>query len=199
MKTLRAPKSWLLSCLYLFIASGPLLTANASYDVFMYATDSTTVIGETLDQEAQRLGAFEVLSFKIGAENTVNIGSISGGGGAGRATFKAMTLTKKVDTASTGFFTHLTNGQHLDEMIIYMRQSGSPSADTFLRYTLKFVMVQDISWSGSDGDDIVEETIVIQYGAMQIDYYKQKLDGSFEPAKTAQWSQVLNEASLEIN
>ena len=59
-------------------------------------------------------------------------------------------------------------------------------------------MVQDISWSGSDGDDICEETLVLQYGAMQVKYTRQNNDGTSGDEYEAMWSRIKNEASLAI-
>ena len=75
-----------------------------SFDAFCYSTtDKDKIAGETQDEYYQKEHkAFEVLSFELGAENTINIGSISGGGGAGKATFKEFNITKKTDTASCG-------------------------------------------------------------------------------------------------
>ena len=52
----------------------------------------------------------KILSYELGAENNINIGSISGGGGAGKATFKEFTITKSPDAATTMLFEYLTTG-----------------------------------------------------------------------------------------
>lgn len=201
MKTIRKHKSWLLILLCSSIFALPLLTLNGAFDTFMHAPGSNIIVGETQDVDAAKLKAFEILSFHLGAENSISIGSVSSGGGAGKATFKEMTITRRVDTASTGFFQLLTTGQHLDEMVCYMRRSGSlvgKSTPSFLKFTFRFVMIQDVSWSGSDGDDIVEEVVVLQFGAMEIEYTKQNADGSYASPKSAQWSRVLNNATLDV-
>ena len=85
--------------------------------------------------------------------------------------------------------------------MIELRRSGgstSKSGQTFLKFEFRLVMVQDISWSGSDGDDICEETVIFQYGAMQVDYTQQKADGTPGDKKSVQWSRVKNQATLEV-
>lgn len=145
---------------------------------------------------------FEVISFELGAENNINIGSISSGGGAGKATFKEFNITKKTDTASCELFNKLVTGAHFNDAILVLRRSGqdyAKSGGIFLKFEMKLVMVQDIGWSGSDGDDICEESVVLQYGAIQITYWKQKTDGKHEvTAPMGVWSRVLNEANFSV-
>lgn len=174
-----------------------------SFDAFMYMPNEEKLKGETQD-EAMGEGkheAFEIISFEIGAENNINIGSISAGGGAGKATFKELTVTKKTDTASCGLFTRLVEGGHIQDAHIELRRSGGSdgaSGSTFLKFDFKLVMIQDISWSGSDGDDICEETLVMQYGAMKVEYLKQDIKGKMKTHSNAMWSRVKNKAALEV-
>lgn len=176
-----------------------------AFDAFAYftnATDKEKVPGETLDSAYQEKGAWEIINFSFGAENVINIGSSSGGGGAGKATFKEFSMTKKTDTASTGLFQQLVLGRHFDEMIVELRRSGgdeTKSGGVFMTFYFKHVMVQDIEWSGSDGDDICEESVTLQYGAMKIEYQAQTAGGKMSGTKkTAVWSRVKNSADYKV-
>jgi type VI secretion system secreted protein Hcp len=172
-----------------------------AFDAFMYIPNISELKGETQDDDMSKKDAFEILSFEIGAENNINIGSISGGGGAGKATFKECTITKKTDTASCGLFLKLCEGKHFDDAHIVLRRSGGAdnvSGATFLQFDFKLMMVQDISWSGSDGDDICEETVVLQYGAMKVTYSKQDKQGKMAEHSKAMWSRVKNKADLVV-
>jgi type VI secretion system secreted protein Hcp len=174
-----------------------------SFDAFCYSkSDKSKIPGETQDEDMKKLGAFELLSFELGAENNINIGSISGGGGAGKATFKEFTITKKTDTASTGLFHCLVTGNHFGDLFIELRRSGGESAKSgglFMKFEFALVMVQDISWSGSDGDDVCEETVIFQYGAIKIHYFAQEATGKMASTpQEAMWSRVKNNASLTV-
>lgn len=171
-----------------------------AFDAFCYFKGSD-VKGETQDKTYSKEGAFEILSFEVGAENNINIGSISAGGGAGKATFKELTITKKTDTASCAMFAKLCDGTHFSDMVIELRRSGGAAGTSglvFLKWEFKMVMMQDISWSGSDGDDICEETVVMQYGAMKATYTAQTDEGKAGEQKSAEWSRVLNTANLAV-
>ena len=111
-----------------------------SFDAFMYVPGENKLAGETQDDDMSKEKAFEILSFEIGAENNINIGSISAGGGAGKATFKELIITKKTDTASCGLFSKLCEGGHLDDVHIVLRRSGGAagkSGVTFLQFVLR--------------------------------------------------------------
>lgn len=171
------------------------------FDAFLYFDDGKAVKGETQDDVYKKKGAFEILSFEIGAENNINIGSISGGGGAGKATFKEFTTTKKTDTSSCELFAKLCDGTHFKDVTVELRRSGGAAGATgivFLKFEFKMVMIQDISWSGSDGDDICEETVIMQYGSMKVSYSSQKQTGEKDKDFSAEWSRVLNKASHAV-
>lgn len=170
-----------------------------AFDAFCYFKGSD-VKGETQDKTYKSEGAFEILEFEIGATNNINIGSISSGGGAGKASFNPLTIKKKTDSASCGIFSNLCIGKHFEDMIIELRRSGggATSGDVFLKWEFKLVMIEEISWSGSDGDDVCEENLTLQYGAMKVTYTQQKEDGKKGDEKSGEWSRVLNTANLAV-
>ncbi|MFN3973265.1 MAG: Hcp family type VI secretion system effector [Gemmobacter sp.] len=179
-----------------------------SFDAFMWSkahgtegVDVGGIPGETQDDTYKKFNAFEIVSFELGAENTINIGSASSGGGAGKATFKEFTVTKKTDAASVGLFHGLVTGKHYQDMVIELRRSGESTSLTggvFLRFDFALVMVQDISWSGSDGDDVPEETVIFQFGAIKMTYKPQSIKGKMTKDMMSQWSRVLNKAILSV-
>jgi type VI secretion system secreted protein Hcp len=166
-----------------------------AFDAFMYAEG---IEGETQDSAMKAKKAFELKHFDFGAENTINIGSASGGGGAGKATFKDFNVTKQTDNGSCALFTKLCTGKHISEGTIELRRSGGSeeeSGATFMKFVFKLLMVKDITWSGDDGDDVPTEEVTFEYGAIVIEYSKQKKDGTMEKSSEAKWSRVVNKAT----
>jgi type VI secretion system secreted protein Hcp len=176
-----------------------------AFDAFAYSVSHKgKLLGETQDKDMSDKNAFEILSFELGAENNINIGSVTGGGAAGKAVFKEFTVTKKTDNSSTFLFNALCSGEHIDDLVIELRRAaganaGGKSGITFMKFDMRLVMVQDISWSGSDGDDVCEETVIFQFGAIQIHYFAQDAKGKMASSpKEAMWSRVKNNASLTV-
>lgn len=149
--------------------------------------------------------AIEVSSFYFGVDNIRTIGSASGGAGAGKAQFKALTLKKQVDGMSHYFFGMNTTGVHFDDVRLLIYKSGGDvgkaPAEPYIRYTFKMVFVTGVDYAGSTGDDVPEETVELQFGAMQIEYLPLlKTGGTAPPDRivSAKWSVVLNKADLAV-
>lgn len=173
-----------------------------AFDTFVYFPGSESLVpGETQDDAMAANKAFEAISFELGAENSINIGSISSGGGTGKATFKEFTLSKYTDTASCGLFANLCEGKHFPDCVVELRRSGGApgtSGVTFLKFEMKLVMVQEISWSGSSGDDPCEESVTLQFGAIQITYFQQDKTGKMSQKSQTKFSRVLNKADFAV-
>ena len=176
-----------------------------SFDTFMWFTgenNGVAVEGESTDKLAKENKAFEIKSFSISAENNSNIGSSTGGaGGAGKVNLDKLSFTKDSCTASIGLFKSLTIGQHFDEVFIEVRRSGGDatgSGKPFMVVKLKMVVISEMEWGGSDGDDQLEDSVVIDYGAIQIDYFKQDNKGMMSKVGDAMWSRVQNQADYTV-
>lgn len=170
-----------------------------AFDAFLIFGDpgpgAVKIEGETQDEEMKTRKAFEIDEFEFGVENTLNIGSKSGGAGAGKVQFKEFSITKTTDNGSAGLFRTCCSGGHYNDVELSLRRSGGDrekSGTPFLVYKFKLVAVKDITWSGSDGDDVPNESVIFEYGAIQIEYTKQKPDGSKAGTDTQKWSRVKN-------
>jgi type VI secretion system secreted protein Hcp len=131
----------------------------------------------------------------------LNIGSKSGGAGAGKVQFKEFSVEKTTDNGSAGLFRTCCSGGHYNDVELVLRRSGGDklkSGTPFLVYKFKLVAVKDITWSGSDGDDVPNENVVFEFGAIQIEYTQQKTDGSKGATDTQKWSRVKNANEFSV-
>lgn len=155
--------------------------------------------GETTDKTMSKKDAFEILSFSMGAENFLDIGSMRGGSGAGRVKFKDFTIEKKTDRGSPGLFLAVCNGGIYGHVELILRRSGGQNDVTgvpFLQFTMKLVAVRDIQWEGDD--DNCKETVIFEFGAVQIDYTKMDETGKMGETKSEMWSRIHNSRSLSV-
>lgn len=170
-----------------------------AYDSFLwFKPGKIKVEGETIDKAFSDKKAIEVDSFSFGASNFVTIGSQSGGGGAGKADFSPVAISKRTDTASMALFECCVTGDHIDEATLALRRAGGSAdkpGDIFLQFTFKFVMVSNISWSGGSGMEVCSEAVSLEYGAIKIEYWKQDEKGGRKAAGNKMWSRVLNQAT----
>ncbi|MGJ8723312.1 MAG: type VI secretion system tube protein Hcp [Roseibacillus sp.] len=180
------------------------LTAHAQLDYFIhFPTDGASgpIHGGTLDNVMKDKKALELINFEFGAENNINIGSISTGGGAGKATFKELTITANIgDTHTPQMLKYLVEGDHMDEAIITARRSsGGPAGGTDLfRISMKLVMFQDISITATDGDQSLL-TAVLQFGAIKVETIELKANGTTGATTDMEWSRVLNTANYAVD
>lgn len=174
-------------------------TTQAAVDLFIKFTGSNIATqGETQVDGRKQDKWGEILSFSAGIENTINISDPRGG--AGKASFKTFEINKWVDTASVPLMTASVTGNRYSEVTIEVVRSGGgdpTSGGVILRIQLKDVYVQSLDMSTSDGDDNVEEQIVLVYGAHKITTYKQDLTGKLTQAGVHEWSVILNQPKYD--
>lgn len=150
-------------------------------------------------QDAAYKGWIEISSYSMGAENTLNLGSKSGGAGAGKATFKTLEIEKQADKTSPVFFESLCSGAHFDSATLELcRTGGEKKKEPFLKFEFFLVAVQEISNNGSEGDDFPTENLILQYGAMSWTYRAQDDKGKLGPALTKNWSRIKNNNTTDV-
>ena len=176
-----------------------------AFDAFLVfaggGAGATDIEGETLDDEMKDKKAFEIIEFNFDIENTLNIGSASGGAGAGKVQFNEFNVKKRTDKASHVLFLNCCSGGHFNDVYLLLRRSGGAKDKTgvnYLKFSFKLVAVKKIAWSGSTGDDVCEEEVTFEYGAMMIEYKPQDETGKMEAAKHAEWSRVKNKSTFTV-
>jgi type VI secretion system secreted protein Hcp len=197
-----------------------------AFDTYMQFTDpnGTLIGGESqvqidngtesnIGKDIQQGKVFEIDDFSFDIEQVLNIGSQSSGAGAGKVTFNPFQVTRKTDRLSPKLFTMCCAGQHFKVVSLYLRRAGGgaggaagtgtqSSGTTFLRFDFALVAVKTISWSGSDGDEACKEEVQFEYGALQVRYVQQGVDG--KPMTTADanpvgsWNRVYNNNKFDL-
>lgn len=158
--------------------------------------------GETLDKDMKeqfKPPPFDISTWNCGLTQDVNVGSGSGGMGAGKVTFNPFKITKAIDKSSPLFLQTCCSGGHYDEVHLMVRKSGTDkkrSGGIFLQFSFKMAFVTNISWSHNDPSPT--EDIEFEYGAMQVMYKMQKRDGSLADEKKTEWSRVLNKKDFKV-
>jgi type VI secretion system secreted protein Hcp len=155
------------------------------------------VKGETQDETYKAKNAFEIKDFTFGAENPTQIGSATGGAGAGKVKFNEFTIKKTTDAASPAFFRNCAAGAHYKKVVVEMRKSGgdpTSAGKAFLTFHFETVFTTKIDWSGP-GDEGPEESITFVYGKLVVEYTPQTKTGEQGNAKvTKGWNQITNKA-----
>ena len=122
------------------------------------------------------LTEIDILSWSWGVtqSGTTHAG---GGGGAGKANFQDLTVTKWVDLASPKLLSATSTGKHIKEALLTVRKAGEKPLE-YLKITLTDCLISSVSTGGSGGDDRLTENIGINFAKVKFEYTAQKPDGS---------------------
>jgi len=138
-------------------------------DIFAKLGD---IKGESLDDKHK--DEIEVYSFSWGVTNSAGV--TSGGGGAGKATFKELSIVHAIDKASPSLLEACATGTHLKEATITQRKAGKGQQD-FLIFKMNDVIVTSVTEVIGAPDS---ETVSLTFAKVQVEYKAQKADGSLD-------------------
>jgi type VI secretion system secreted protein Hcp len=152
-----------------FLAAAVLaLTTLLSPAASDYLLELDGIKGESSD-DAHR-GAIEILSFSWGVSNST---TVSGGGTAGKATFKEFTVTKKTDASCPELFIRCATGEHIPTAVLHVRKAGAEGKpETYIKITLTDVLVSSYQSQGSGGTagaSVPEQSISFNYAKIEFE------------------------------
>lgn len=127
----------------------------------------------------------EVFSWSFGATQSGSSAQ-AGGAGVGKVNVHDITVTKKVDKASTTLFLDCCNGIHIKEGTITCRKAGGDQQE-FMKVKLTDILVSSYQVGGAHGDDSPTESITLNFAKIQVTYSPQKPDGTLDSAMNSGW------------
>lgn len=156
--------------------------------VDMFLDIEGEIEGESQDSVHER--TIDVLSWSWGLSQSGSFHA-GGGGGAGKANFQDINLTKWVDTSTPVLMLYCANGDHFPSAKLYVRKAGATPLE-YLMIEMTDVLVTAVSTGGSGGEDKLTENVTLNFGAVSVNYKEQLADGSGGPAKTFPWDIAAN-------
>lgn len=118
----------------------------------------------------------DVLAWSWGVSQSGSF-HVGGGGGAGKASFQDISVTKWVDKSSSSLMRMCANGEHIPSGKLIVRKAGKKPLE-YIVMELKKVMVTSVSTGGSGGEDRLTENITLNFAELDYVYKPQKADGS---------------------
>lgn len=140
-------------------------------DIFAKLGD---IKGESLDDKHK--DEIEVLSWSWGVTNAVALAG--SGAGQGKANFRDLSFTHKIDKASPVLMQACATGVHLKEATITHRKAGKGQQE-FLVIKMNDVIVTAIMDDDSSGGESAE-TVSLAFAKIDVAYRPQKPDGSLD-------------------
>jgi hypothetical protein len=141
-------------------------------------------------------GWFNLSGYSGGIENNVNIDVVAIGGG-GKASFRAITLNNIIlDEIYTRLKIRMVNQESYDrlEIVRICTSCSGHNGEPELTMDIRLALLSNI-----DLINPIEFTTTIRYGAMKRSYRPSRVDGTLNSPVDFIWSQVSNEANLEVD
>ncbi|NTS75654.1 type VI secretion system tube protein Hcp [Catenovulum sp. SM1970] len=108
------------------------------------------------------------------------------GGGAGKANFQDISITKYVDNSTATLMNKIATGEHIATAKLVVRKAGGNPLEYFV-IELKEVMVTSYSTGGSGGEDRLTENVTLNFAKIKSTYKTQKDDGTGGAAVEFKW------------
>jgi len=132
--------------------------------------------------------------FDFEIENSINIGSISGGGGAGKAQSGPITL-KFLFSKDINILFH---GLHSGEIFTRFTITANNGIVDYLKYEFKYVVLSQFGTEYSESEDKRYANITCKAGTFKLTYIPLNALGDPQSPITSMWSFIKNNASEDI-
>jgi len=143
-----------------------------------------SIKGESQDDKHK--DEIDVLSWSWGLEQS-GAGPSAGGGGAGKVSVHDLAITKRTDIATPQLMLACANARHIKEALLTVRKPDRNQLE-FVRIKMNDVMVRSLSTTTSDSsDDSITENVALNFSKVQVDYVRQKADGTAGQTGEFKW------------
>ncbi len=99
------------------------------------------------------------------------------GGGAGKVNIQNLSLTKSLDKSTPNLMMACSSGKHYPQATLTVCKAGGSSPVEYLTITLKEVLVATQGCNADNGDDVLSETVTLNFARVEVSYQPQKADG----------------------
>lgn len=157
-------------------------------DIFIKIDD---IQGETADKAHPN--EIQVLSWSwaMSQSGTSHSGT---GSGAGKVQVQDLQFVKHVDKSSPNLIKMCCSGKHFQKADIVMRKAGG-SALEYIKLTLKDGLIASVTMGGSHGEELLTETVTLNFASFSYVYLPQDAKGAGKGANTANWNIAKNSES----
>jgi len=129
--------------------------------------------GESIDSKHK--DSIDILAWSWGLANTGTFHHGSGGG-AGKANFQDISITKYIDIASPNLMLHCANGKHVVKGQIIVRKAGENPLE-YLKISLEKILVSGYTTGGSGGEERLTENLSLNFAKVKVEYAQQTEKG----------------------
>lgn len=147
------------------------------------------VAGES--QDGSHKDQIDILSWSWGARQS-GTGHVGGGAGAGKVEVQDLTITKYVDKSSPNIFFLCCQGKHIPKANLFVRKAGGEKPVEYVKIALEKVFVTAYQTGGTTDQDLITETVTLNFAKSKIEYVPQDGEGNPLPSLTKGWDVAAN-------
>lgn len=118
----------------------------------------------------------QVLSWNWSMNQTGNVHA-GGGAGAGKVNVGDLTFVHYVDAATPGLMLACCNGEHFAEATLSLQKAGKDPLQ-YITIKLEHVIITHVGTGGSEGQDLVTETVSLNFAKFSYTYQPQDETGA---------------------
>jgi type VI secretion system secreted protein Hcp len=144
--------------------------------------------GESADSKHK--GEIDVLAWSWGLSNTGTFHH-GEGGGAGKANFQDISITKYIDKGSTDLIYSCASGKHIAKAKLTVRKAGENPLE-YLTFEFENILVAAVSTGGSGGEERLTENISLNFGKFKMEYWTQGAKGEKGENGNVGWDVAAN-------
>lgn len=147
--------------------------------------------GESTDQKHK--DQIEILSFTQTWTNTIELGSATGGAGAGKVQCGPITMMKNIDKSTPLLLKGVATGQHFkDAVIAFQSSDGRMQVPEYYTITMTTVFVTELSQTDSADPNRIFEKLVLNAGAFEFKYTPTDVRGKIGTPVSFKWDCMAN-------
>jgi type VI secretion system secreted protein Hcp len=156
-----------------------------AHDMFIKIDD---IKGESLD--AKHADEIDILEFTWGMTQT-GTAQKGSGGGAGKVQVNDLKIKKFVDRSSPILLKQCCSGKHMKSAVLVIRKAGGTPLE-YVTITLEDLIIAAVDHGGSGSDDMLTETVTLNFARVKFEYVPQKKDGSGDASIPMGWDVAAN-------
>ena len=141
-------------------------------------------------QDASHENEIDVLAWAWGLSQAGTFHH-GGGGGAGKANFQDINITKWIDNSTPILQLYCANGDHFPSAKLTVRKAGADPLE-YLIITMTNVLVTSVQSGGSGGEDKLTENVSLNFAEVEVQYTKQLEGGGGDTPKLFGWDIASN-------
>lgn len=142
--------------------------------------------GETVDKAYKSKNAMDLLAWSWGVSNTGTFHAGSGGG-AGKANFQDISVTKYIDLASPNLMLCCANGKHVAKGTLVVRKAGENPLE-YIKISMESILVTSYSTGGSGGEERLTENVSLNFAKVKVEYTQQAEKGGKAGSSDFGWN-----------